>query len=384
MLKSVKHQLDQSIPDDITLTEGHKQKIMNKAHERLNRKNSLRFRLVKPLLSTIAIIGLFGILTGPSVQKWMEERQVQQFSSKQLEKVTITDVEYSSLIRSIYVKDTNEFVYIDKGGIFAYSVQSDEKKVLVKPKENMSIFDIAVNKNWLVWLEDNSNTVYALNRQNDEMKKLTIKAISDFQLDEDTFLYRSYGENGESVGYKSMNLTTMIESEILEATGIGSNSIAAVQDGLMVIPEQYRIDNKIKTTYFLYDLHKKKQIAAYDVPYDSVVNVTLTDHKIYAELSNEGEIPILAYIDLADGKLHQVKTPKFDAYAVFKDFVALSIPSKGSNTVKLYRMKKDKIVALPTFNQVKERLVKPRFTNDGALVVNGEGKDYAMYVQDVK
>lgn len=36
-----------------------------------------------------------------------------------------------------------------------------------------------------------------------------------------------------------------------------------------------------------------------------------------------------------------------------------------------------------TFNKIKERLVKPRFTVNGSLIVNGEGEKFPMYLQNV-
>lgn len=39
---------------------------------------------------------------------------------------------------------------------------------------------------------------------------------------------------------------------------------------------------------------------------------------------------------------------------------------------------------LPIFNNIKERLVMPRFTDDGSLIVNGEAADFSMYLQDVE
>lgn len=39
--------------------------------------------------------------------------------------------------------------------------------------------------------------------------------------------------------------------------------------------------------------------------------VTLTDKKIFAQLSNEDENVHLGYIDLESGKLHEIKAPPF-------------------------------------------------------------------------
>lgn len=57
---------------------------------------------------------------------------------------------------------------------------------------------------------------------------------------------------------------------------------------------------------------------------------------------------------------------------------------KNTDTVKLYRLENENLEELPTFNKIKERLVMPRFTDDGALIVNGESADFSMYIQDVE
>lgn len=76
--------------------------------------------------------------------------------------------------------------------------------------------------------------------------------------------------------------------------------------------------------------------------------------------------------------------PDFDYYAVFNDYVALSVPVKESNTVKLYKIEGSNVKKMPTFNNIKERLVKPRFTVNGSLIVNGEGDKFPMYLQNVE
>lgn len=52
--------------------------------------------------------------------------------------------------------------------------------------------------------------------------------------------------------------------------------------------------------------------------------------------------------------------------------------------MKLYQLEDDALGELPIFNKIKERLVVPRFTDDGTLIVNGESADFSIYVQDVE
>lgn len=111
--------------------------------------------------------------------------------------------------------------------------------------------------------------------------------------------------------------------------------------------------------------------------------VTLTDNKVFAQLSNEDENVHLGYIDLESGKLHEIKAPSFSDYAVFEDYVALSINVKDTTTVKLYQIEDKELKELPAFKNMSERLVRPHFTEEGTLVVNGEGEQRTLYLQDV-
>lgn len=92
--------------------------------------------------------------------------------------------------------------------------------------------------------------------------------------------------------------------------------------------------NQIK--FYLYDINGNTRVGEYKVPYEMAQFVTLTDNKIFAQLSNADENGHLGYIDLESGKLHEIKTPPFSEYAIFEDYVALSINVKDITTVKLY------------------------------------------------
>lgn len=124
-------------------------------------------------------------------------------------------------------------------------------------------------------------------------------------------------------------------------------------------------------------------IGEYEVPYEIAELVTLTDHKIFAQLSKEDENAHLGYIDLESGKLHKIKTPPFSEFAVFENYVALSIIVKDTTTLKLYKIVDHELKELPAFKNISERLVRPRFIDNGTLLVNGEGEQKTMYLQEV-
>ena len=91
----------------------------------------------------------------------------------------------------------------------------------------------------------------------------------------------------------------------------------------------------------------------------------------------------MGYIDLESEKLHEIKAPSFSEYAVFEDYVALSINVKDTTTVKLYQIEDNDLKELPAFKNMSERHVRPCFTEEGMLVVDGEGEQRTLYLQDV-
>ncbi len=382
MPKNIKQELEDSIPDHITMSGRQKQTILTEAAKRLERKPRRPSRLILPLVSAAAILGLSGILAAPYVQEELKESEFRQQLDASLEKVTVPDASYPSLINSQYIGDTKELVYTDGKGFYSFNKETKTTEMLVKPEEGAGLYEFAVNGDWLVW--DSRNKLYAFDRHTKEIEEIPGSAAAgDFQIEEDKLSYLS--ADGQSWGYKLLDLLTLSESNFHEITGEGTNSQASLNEGYIVIPETI-VENEEKNILFtLYDLKGRGEEREFKVPYDQAVNVTLTDDKIYAELSNEGRSPVLAYLSLDDGKLHKVKTPPFDDYAVYEDYLALSIPEKeDSNSVKLYRIIDNRAVALPAFAHVEERLVKPRFTADGVLVVNGEGEDFSMYLLDTE
>lgn len=382
MPKNIKQELEDSIPDHITMSGRQKQTILTEAAKRLERKPRRTSRLILPLVSAAAILGLSGILAAPYVQEELKESEFRQQLDASLEKVTVPDASYPSLINSQYIGDTKELVYTDGKGFYSFNKETKTTETLVKPEEGAGLYEFAVNGDWLVW--DSRNKLYAFDRHTKEIEEIPGSAAAgNFQIEEDKLSYLS--ADGQSWGYKLLDLLTLSESNLHEITGEGTNSQASLNEGYIVIPETI-VENEEKNILFtLYDLKGRGEEREFKVPYDQAVNVTLTDDKIYAELSNEGRSPVLAYLSLDDGKLHKVKTPPFDDYAVYEDYLALSIPEKeDSNSVKLYRIIDNRAVALPAFEHVEERLVKPRFTADGVLVVNGEGEDFSMYLLDTE
>ena len=376
MQEDIKRHLDASIPNHITLTEPQKRKIILEAPNRMQNKRTKLPSM--PLIVSIAIISLSFFLVIPYIQDWLE-KDLTQLYEENLMDVTILDAPYDSLIRSVYVNDSKEIVYTDWNGIYSYSVDTNSKEILVEPKEESRIHQLAVNENWLAWEEIATSTLNILNRNSNELLELPNMTIADIQIQDNTLIFMNFSEGS----YKAIDLSSMKQRGIHELTGNESSSLAAVNDNLLVVPEEIENEGGTRVKFYLYDIKENTLIGEYEVPYEMAQFVTLTDNKIFAQLSNEDENSHLGYIDLESGKLHEIKAPPFSEYAVFEDYVALSINVKDTTTVKLYQIEDNELKELPAFKNISERLVRPRFTEDGTLIVNGEGEQRTMYLQVV-
>ena len=318
MREDIKGHLDASIPNHITLTEAKKSKIMREAPNR-TKKSGIQLQLM-PLIVSIATISLSFFLVIPYIQDWLEKDLTQLFEQNLVE-VTITDVEYANLIRSIYVEDSKEMVYSDWNGIYSYLEATNTKEILIDPKEESKIHLFTVNENWLAWEEITTSTLNILNRNSNELLEIPNITIADLQLQDNTLIYMNFSEGS----YKAIDLSTMDQREIHELTGNGSSSLATVYNNLLVVPEEIEKEGETRVKFYLYDIKENTRVGEYEVPYEMAQFVTLTDNKIFAQLSNEDENVHLGYIDLESGKSHEIKAPSFSEYAVSEDYNSINV-----------------------------------------------------------
>lgn len=386
MCKAIKHELHASVPKSITLDETKKNAILQEARKRLETKESSRKSNVKPVIAIVAVISLSGIIAVPYVQEELQQNATQEeIISKAIQQVTINGVDYSALIDAVYVDGLSEMIYTDGRGIFAYSLSSHITQTIVDPRDDAQItgVSLAANEDWIAW-DDVEKSSYFVNRANGQIKEIGDTFGGDLQFVGNRILYMSSPGWKRSASYELVELNTYEKLRIHELSGEGSYSHPGINDKTLAITERLSEEVGGGTSFTIYDIEKNLQVGTYTLPYERAENVTITSNKVYAQLSNEdGSSIILGYIDLEDGQFHVVEAPVFDAYAVHENYLALSVPVKDSNTVKLYAIENDKTKLLPYLDHIKERLVKPRFTTGGSLVLNGEGADRTMYIVDV-
>ncbi|WP_060203716.1 hypothetical protein [Sporosarcina koreensis] len=384
MHEHIRKSLDQSIPEQVRLRDERKRAIVAEAHRRLEKGSPTRKPALKPLISAVAVVGIAGFLAVPYIQHEMGEKAiVESMPSEVVHKVSILGENLATLITAIYVDKTKEMIFTDGYRIYAYNTESKIKEILVEREEdaNISGYNVAANERWIVWKQDDIEGYSILNRLNGEVRNIPDE-LHGMQIDGDQLNYTSVSQG--NIWFTQLDLKTLEQTQLIDLHSQRLKlEYTRGATGKFIITDYGESDSS-QFKFTVHDLKSQRQIGEYSFPYENAINLSISGNKVFAELFNEGDTgPVLGYVDLTDGQFYIVETPKFFAYAVFEDILALDVPVKDSRTIKLYRIENNQAHALPVLDHIQERLVKPRFTPEGSLVVNVEGTDfYSLYVVD--
>jgi len=359
----------------------HKRRIIERARKNmqtpLSMKQRKQMRMPAVIAALTVLLALF--LAVPFVQ--------QAFFGKvnfTIEKVVIPNVSYDSLINSTYIEETNEIVYSTDTGFYAFDVEKKQASLLVNTSEVGQIYNYAVSENWLIWGQpvENVTKMHVYNRQTHEISVLEIDHFYRNELKNDTIIYLSLLEQNVSPIYMAINLKTGHSQTLREFKG-GSNSGPTIDGNYIAISEQIDKAKPSITTVSVHDFETAQNIGSYSFPYEIAQNVLLKGNKIFGLLWNSGEMkpPVVGMIDMATNEFKELDISfGVDGYATNGQHFAISVAKGESNTVQLFELEGTELKRVSTLPQIKERLVKPRFTEQGTLVVNGEGPDKAMYL----
>lgn len=384
MHEHLQKSLDQSIPEQVRLKDKQKRSIMAEAHRRLENGPTKRKPALKPLISAVAVVGIAGFLAFPYIQHEMEEQAIEESAlAETLQKVTILGENLATLITAIYVDETKEMIYSDGRGIYAFDTETNTKELLVETEGDADIsgYNVAANENWIVWKQDDMEGYSILNRLNGEVRNIP-DDLNGMQMDGDQLTYISVSWG--NLWFTQLDLKTLEQTRLIDLHSQRLKlEFTRGATGKFIVTD-YAESDPSHFKFTVHDLNSIRQIGEFSFPYESAINLSISGNKVFAELFNEGDAgPVLGYVDLTDGQFYTVETPEFFTYAVYEDILALDVPVKDSRTIKLYRIENNQAHALPVLDRIQERLVKPRFTPGGALVVNVEGSDfYSLYVMD--
>lgn len=349
-------------------------------------RNNMQLPEPKPKRNWIpAIIAVFMLviavfLTGPSIYQALFNKH--NFT---IEKVVFPEVAYNALTNSTYLDETNEFIYRTERGFYSFDVANKRERLLVETT-NWG-YDYGVSENWLVWAQpvENVQKLHVLNRNTNEVQVYETDYFYGIEVNDDTLIFMGVTRidgNSSDAAYKMMDLKTGEIKELRKLDGEGGNSRPAIEGSHIVISELVEMESGMSTVITVQNITEIKDIGNYIVPYQSVQYVQLKENHVYGYMWNEGDDePFIGSIDMASGQFHAIKTSfKVDDFATDGEHFAVSVQKGDSNTVQLFKNDNGTLKRISTLPSIKERLVSPRFTEAGTLVVNGEGPDRAMYL----
>ncbi|AWE09008.1 hypothetical protein DCE79_17410 [Lysinibacillus sp. 2017] len=361
-------------------TSANKGRIIEKTRNNMQTPEQKPKRHWMPAMITACTLIIAVFLAGPSIYQALFNKQ--NFT---IEKVVIPNVPYPVLANAIYIDKTNEFIYSADTGIYSFDVANKQQTLLIKQPNQ--IFDYAVSEKWLIWPQEEKNElkIHSLNRQTNEIQVYETDYFYGIELKNDTLIFMGLTRiNGNSsvATYKVLNLNTG-HTEVLREIGDGSNSRPTIDGSLITISERVKMESGVSTNITVQDFEQLNDIGNYIVPYRYVENISLVNNKVYGYMWNdrEDEPAILGVVDLESGQFERLKTSvSLHDYATDGEHFAIAVQKGKSNTVQLFETRDGKLERISTLPSIKERLVLPRFTKEGTLVVNGEGPDKAMYL----
>ncbi|WP_332651442.1 hypothetical protein [Lysinibacillus sp. 54212] len=366
-------------------TSEHKRRIVESTRKNMQMPVQKKHRNQQRMPAVIAAITLMLVifLVGPYVKQALFNKQ--EFT---IEKVVIPNVPYESLITSTYVEETNEFVYNTASGFYAFDVANKQQSLIVDTAEAGRIFDYGVSENWLVWAQpvDNIDKIHVLNRHTQELNVLETDYLYGIELQGDTIIYmtlRNQSDSGNAVNnYTTTNLKTG-QSEILREFEEGSNSRPAIEGNHIAISERVDLDGQISTKVSIHNFATTQHLGDFIFPYESAENILLKGNKVFGLLWSDEDMQssVIGELDIETDQFRALKIDVgVDDYATDGEHFAVAVRQGESNTVQLFELNEGKLKRTSTLSNIKERLVKPRFTEQGTLIVNGEGQDRAMYL----
>ena len=364
------------IPHDFEMTVSEKQRILQIV------KKKQKKAWIKPTILTAVFTCLIMVIGIPLFQSISDERKLSSFiENKLILPITLEKESYPNLVNSTYISETNELIFTDGFQFFSYNPDTDEKVALTRRAEADVYHGYAANDHWLIWDNPHNSSLSILNRETGELKEMANTYVAGISIHKNkaTFIQMS----GEGIEYptdvildlQTMNKTILPSNEFSE----GADSLAIIRDDLFITSEK----NNGNVDILTYDLRNHNQGKKYTVPFDTVTYMLYDQEKIYGLFTNDDETTV-GYIDVLTGNFVKLANMSVSAMAVYGDYLALSVEKNASDTVKLYQIQENTLKPLKTLNIFSERLVLPRFTTDGKLIVNGENKQHTMYVIDME
>lgn len=310
-------------------TTKNKIRIIEKTRESMEShalKTSKKKRPFVPVLVATCMLILSLVLAGPYVYQAFFKQQ--KFT---VEKVVFPQSAYDALYHAVYIDATNEFVYKKQDGFYSFDVAKKQETLLVASSK-MSYGYVASEK-WIVWgaAVNNEEKLHVFNRLTNEVKIIETDYFFDVHLQGDEIIYLALkpidGARSE-VSYQKYNILTEQSTIIQEIDVTSTGTMSFVDGNYMTISNQIDMDDEEKTIISVHDLQQLTNVGTYNIPYDTVQDISLHDNKIYvrvwhSNVEQPGEIGVL---DLETNRFTTLKTSvKIDDYATDGQHFAVAV-----------------------------------------------------------
>lgn len=362
----------------------NKERIIEKTRHHMKqptKEKSKKKRAIVPVLAAVCVLILILFLAGPYVYQAFFLQQ--KFS---IEKVIFPESAHNSLYKAIYIDATNEFVYSKEDGFYSFDVAT-EQEILILATTNIGYGYVASEK-WIVWNQhqDNQSVLNILNRQTNALRTIIDQdSFISFKLQGDSIISLAMVKNEEQQlvwGYTIFNLVTEQMNILVEHT-MGSRSMPAIDGEKAVISQELDMDTGKQTIISVHDIRGLDDLETYIVPYEIVERLTIKGNKIYGYMwnSNDDEPANIGMIDIETGAFTILQTSvSIHDYATDGQYFAIAVQKGDSNSVQLFEEQDGQLKRISSLPNINERLVLPRFTEDGTLVVTSEGPERPIYL----
>ncbi|GEM_PF-7032519 len=374
--------LEKVLPPELRLNSEMKEQILERAYQRMETQKHKKGPKLKPLVTMTAAAALSGALVIPYAYQYQHQQAFENaLSQETIQKAVIAGTLYPDLINGVYVEANNEIVHSNGEGIYSYSIDRKSDELLVPLPEDapFSSVTLKATEKWLAWETDTLQLVNRVTGDRQDLgETLGVLSIHGDQL----FYIGSSSETGnEKMAYFLRDLETGRITKIQDLNGV-SHSAPLVEENNLVIAEQRETDRGLSVVLSVYDLELLQQSREVVLPFTEITNPQLTQSKVFGFFTNESGKSSLGYVDLETERYSEISVENEGIYAVYNDYLAVSEKTGKTDTVRLYKMTDNHAYPIDLLKGIEERLVKPRFTETGTLVVNGEGPEKPIYIID--
>ena len=370
--------LDELIPEHVTLTDKQRTAIVQKAKNG-DLPKQMRTAKMTPIFISAAVISIlcFFIFT------FLGEIERKETLSDLIEagiirEIKAEEIPYESKIPSTYITETDELIYVSGSSVFSYEVENKVQRALTDDSTGATSYNIKANENWLVWCNFDNQSLHIMNRQT-----MAQQVISNFSsvtviLNDDLSSFYNFDDQTFTI----MDLETLQMNPVHTVDEMTSTQHFSQDGQLVTMIESYTNDEK-SLEFYTHDIQTGTVKSVATIPFMEAGMWTYENGFIYAEYQAKDGPWKLLRVDLATNEWTILDVPEYSGYAVHGHFLALSGLEDEQSEMALFRMEGDELVKLTTFDAFTDRLVRPRFNEEGMLLVNSEDEAYTMYIVDV-